>query len=194
MKNRISGVILCGGTNERFGGIIKSNFIFRGETIISGIISTIKGFFCEIIIVTNTPAEFPELIQYKIVGDQYKKAGPLGGIHAALKSSTGEAIFVFAGDMPLLDKGIITAQVKEFGKTYYDILVPRIGRLIEPLHAIYRISVINDLERFLTTGEKRSVRDFFGEMNVGYFQLQESEETKKAFTNINSPSDIDHII
>jgi molybdopterin-guanine dinucleotide biosynthesis protein A len=194
MKNRISGVILCGGANERFGGITKSNLILRGETIISGIISTIKNLFSEIIIVTNTPAEFRELDQYKIVEDQFKMAGPLGGIHAALRSSAGDAIFVFAGDMPFLDKRIITAQIKEFEIRDYDILVPKIGPLIEPLHAIYRLSVVNGLERFLTTEKSRSVRAFLDEMNVGYLQLEESEEIQKAFTNINSPSDIGRFI
>ena len=86
MTNRISGVILAGGSNKRFGGITKANVVIDGETIISRIISTISNLFDEIIIVTNKPKEFQEFIQYKIVEDQYLKAGPLGGIHAALKA------------------------------------------------------------------------------------------------------------
>jgi molybdopterin-guanine dinucleotide biosynthesis protein A len=194
MECGISGVILAGGANKRFGGITKSNIIINGETIISRIIGNINDLFEEIIIVTNNPSEFPEFAKYKIVEDQYLKAGPLGGIHAALKSSKQDAIFVFAGDMPFLKKEIIAEQIRQFRLKEYDILIPKIGRFIEPLHSIYRVSVLSDLERFMTRGKNRSVRDFISEMNVNYMQIQESEENKRAFTNINSPSDIARII
>jgi molybdopterin-guanine dinucleotide biosynthesis protein A len=194
MENGISGVILAGGDNKRFGGILKSNTIIGGETIISRIIGTVRDLFNEIIIVTNTPAEFRECIHCKIVKDEFLKAGPLGGIHAAMKSAVNEAIFVFAGDMPLLDKRLIVGQIDAFNMGNFDILVPRIGRNIEPLHAIYRKSLLNDLEIFITGGKNRPVRDFISAAKVSYFDLQESEESKRAFTNINSPEDISRII
>jgi molybdopterin-guanine dinucleotide biosynthesis protein A len=121
MKNRISGVILAGGTNKRFGGITKANVVIGGKTIISRMISTISDLFDEIIIVTNNPIEFKDLTQYKIVQDLFLKAGPLGGIHAALNASSEDAIFVFAGDMPFLDKEIISDQINEFNKREYDV-------------------------------------------------------------------------
>jgi molybdopterin-guanine dinucleotide biosynthesis protein A len=190
MKNRISGVILAGGSNKRFGGITKANVVIDGETIISRIISTISDLFDEIIIVTNKPEEFQEFIQYKIVEDLYLKAGPLGGIHAALKASSEDAIFVFAGDMPFLDKEIISDQINEFNKRQYDVLIPEVDQFIEPLHAIYRKSVLNRLERILSEGKSRAVRDFLSEVNVGYLQMAKNEKTEIAFANINSPSDL----
>jgi molybdopterin-guanine dinucleotide biosynthesis protein A len=193
MANSISGVILTGGTNKRFGGITKSNVVVGGKTIISRMISTISDMFDEIIIVTNKPEEFREFIQYIIVEDQYLKAGPLGGIHAALKASSEDAIFVFAGDMPFLDKEIISDQINEFNKREYDVFIPKVDQFIEPLHGIYRRSVLNDLERFLSEGRNRAVRDFLSEENVGYLQIPNTEKTELAFSNINSPSDLDKI-
>jgi molybdopterin-guanine dinucleotide biosynthesis protein A len=190
MANRFSGVILAGGSNKRFGGKTKANVIIDGKTIISRIISTISDFFDEIIIVTNKPEEFSEYIQYKIVEDQFLKAGPLGGIHAALKTSSEDAIFVFAGDMPFLDKEIISDQINEFNKREHDVIIPKVDQLIEPLHAIYRKSTLNHLERFLSEGKSRAVRDFLSEVNVGYLQIPKTEKTEKAFANINSPSDL----
>jgi molybdopterin-guanine dinucleotide biosynthesis protein A len=190
MENRISGVILAGGDSKRFGGIAKANVVIGGKTIISGIISTIKDLFGEIIIVTNTPLEFREFNQYIIIGDLYLKAGPLGGIHAALKSSYGDAIFVFAGDMPFLNKEIIVEQINEFNKGSYDILIPKVDQFIEPLHAIYRKSVLKDLDRFLSERKTRAVRDFLLEVNVGYLQIPKTKTSNLAFTNINSHSDI----
>jgi molybdopterin-guanine dinucleotide biosynthesis protein A len=190
MGNNISGVILAGGANKRFGGVTKANVIINGLSIISRIISVIEDLFPEIIIVTNNPDEFNEFIQCKIVVDQYLKAGPLGGIHAAFKSSSEDAIFVFAGDMPFLDKKIISDQINDFKKGEQDVLIPKVGQFIEPLHAIYRKSIMNELERFLIERKSRAVRDFLDQVNVGYFKISDTEQNKKAFTNINSPADL----
>ncbi len=190
MVHNISGVILAGGANKRFDGITKANIVIDGKTIMSRIIDTIKDIFDEIIIVTNTPEEFKEYINYKIVNDQILKAGPLGGIHAAIKTSSKEALFVFAGDMPLLDKKVIIRQIEFYNSHKCDILIPRINTYIEPLHAIYNISIIETLEDYLTGDHDYAVREFYKRQNVRYMQLKGSEEISNAFININSPADI----
>lgn len=190
MTTMISGVILAGGANRRFGGITKAGLEINGEKIISRIINVLNDLFGEIIIVTNKPDEFREFSCCKIIGDQYKNAGPLGGIHSALKFTTADAIFVFAGDMPFLDRKIIEEQIEAFGTCQSDILIPKAGEMIEPLHSIYRKSVLETLERFLSEGKNRAVKDFILQINTGYFNVNETEITKKAFTNINQPSDL----
>lgn len=193
MISNISAVILAGGANKRFKGTTKSNIIINGETIISRIVNTLKIIFNEIILVTNTPEEFKEYNYLKIVSDQILKVGPLGGIHAAFKVASTEALFVFAGDMPLLDSKLIMRQIGSYNLSACDILVPRINKYIEPLHAIYNISVIEILEKYLSGNNDYAVREFFKMVNVRYMDFEESEESRNAFTNINSPSDIPHV-
>jgi molybdenum cofactor guanylyltransferase len=190
MINNISGVILAGGESKRFYGIAKSNIKVGGKTIISRIIDTITDIFDEIIIVTNTPEEFKDYTNYKIVGDQILKVGPLGGIQAAFKASSKEALFVVAGDMPLLDKKFIIRQIDFYNRNLCDILVPGINQDIEPLHSIYSNSMVKTLEKYLTENPNHAVRHFFKMVNVRYMQLEVSEENRNIFTNINSPSDI----
>lgn len=190
MTRTISGVILAGGANKRFGGVTKATLKIAGETIISRIIRTISGLFEEIVIVTNTPDEFAEYIDCRIIGDHYKNSGPLGGIHSALKNTTADAIFVFAGDMPFLDRKIIEEQATEFNKGKADILIPKYGELIEPLHSIYSRNVLENLERFLSEGGKRSVRDFVSGMKTDYFCIEQTEAGRNGFININSPTDL----
>lgn len=190
MSYTISGVILAGGASKRLGGIIKSNIVISGEKIITRIINSISDIFDEIIIVTYNPSEFREFTSCRIIGDHYLNAGPLGGIHAAMKSSANDAIFVFAGDMPFLSKEIITEQINQFSSKECDILIPLIGGFTEPLHSIYRVTLLSEMERYITGGKNRSVRDFIKLMNVRYMPIHESEENKRAFTNINSREDI----
>jgi molybdenum cofactor guanylyltransferase len=193
MDINISGVILAGGTNKRFEGKTKANVVIEGVTIISRIISAIDDLFPELIIATNNPEEFLEFSQYKIIKDIYLKAGPLAGIHAAMKSSAKEAVFIFAGDMPFPDKKIIAGMIDEFNLGNCDVLIPKIGQFIEPLHAIYRKSLMDDIERFIEDGKSRAVRDFLREVKTDYQTIAETEQNKRAFTNINSQYDLDNI-
>jgi molybdopterin-guanine dinucleotide biosynthesis protein A len=96
--------------------------------------------------------------------------------------------------MPFPDKTIITDQINEFNKGEHDVIIPKVGRYIEPLHAIYSKSVLIDIEKFISEGKSRAVRDFLREVDVGYLKVARTEKSKLAFTNINSPEDIDKII
>ena len=188
--SRISGTILAGGASRRFGGFTKSNMEIDGKTIISRIMYTIKDLFDEIIIVTNTPEEFEEYKNYKITGDIILGSGPLGGIHAGLNASSNEAIFVLAGDMPLLSRRLITGQIDYYNKNRCDILIPLMAEEIEPLHAVYNVSLIRKIEKYLNENEDYAIRKFIKGQDVCYMPLDASMENKIAFTNVNSPEDI----
>jgi len=187
--NSISGVILAGGANTRFDGRTKANLVLDGRTIISGITEILDQIFPEIIIVTNSPEEFVEYSGHKITGDFFKKVGPLGGIHAAMKSSSFDAVFIFAGDMPSLNKSLIIRQADYFLNNNCDALIPSVNKKIEPLHAIYSVSVLKKLEDYLSGNSGYAVREFLTRIETRYLEFGDSEETKIAFTNINTPSD-----
>jgi molybdenum cofactor guanylyltransferase len=190
MTQNISGVILAGGTGKRFNYKTKANIVVGGKTIISRITETLKDVFEEIIIVANNVNEIKIPDYCSVVADHFIKAGPLGGIHAALKASSGEAVFVFATDMPFLDKSFILRQIDYYCDRKCDVLVPRIGSFIEPLHAIYNQSVLNALEQYLTGENDRAVRAFFKVVDINYMDINDSHEARRIFTNINTPGDM----
>lgn len=190
MIKNISAIILAGGASKRFNGNTKSNIVIGGRTIISRMTNTLKELFDEIVIVTNMPEEFAGQQNYKIISDYFLKTGPLGGIHAAIKASSKEALFVFAGDMPLIDRGLIIRQIDYYNLHKCDILLPRFNKFIEPLHAIYCTSILKTLEDYLAAGHNYAVREFFKMVNICYLQLEASDAVRKAFMNINSPSDL----
>lgn len=187
--NKISGVILAGGANSRFNGITKANVVLGGKSIIERILETVEALFSEIIIVTNIPEEFRKYSDLKIVSDIILNKGPLGGIHAALKASGNESVFVFAGDMPLLNRKIIASLIDIYLSQEYEVMIPAIGKNIEPLHSIYNKTVLPELEEFLSGKNNFAVRDFIKRVNAGYLNLENSESVRMAFSNINSPED-----
>lgn len=191
MVQNITGVILAGGASKRFNGISKSMIVIDGRTIISRIFDTFTDIFQGIIIVTNKPDEFPDYAdRCRIVGDRFLNKGPLGGIHSALVESAAESIFIVGGDMPFLEKELILKQIKFFEKNNCDAVVSIVGQNIEPLHGIYKKSLLPILEEYLKSDNNYSIREFFKEIEICYFPVENSEKFRMAFTNINSPADL----
>jgi molybdopterin-guanine dinucleotide biosynthesis protein A len=190
MYKNISGVILAGGENKRFGRQPKAKTKIGGSTIISRIAGTINDIFNEIIIVTNVPAEFKEFNHFIIISDLFQNAGPLGGLHAAIKTASKEAVFVFAGDMPFLQKQLIINQINTFSEEKCDALVPQVNDFIEPLHSIYNNAILNKLEKYLNESGNYAVSEFLKTIDVKYMKLQDSDIMIRSFININSPSDL----
>jgi len=193
MVPNISGVILAGGAGKRFDGIIKAKIVIEGKTIIARIIETLGEIFEEIIIVTNMTDEFSEYNNCKIISDQFLNKGPLGGIHSALKETHREALFVVAGDMPFIEKKLILRQVDFYDNNKCDILIPQINEYIEPLHGIYKKSILRNIEEYLESENNYAVREFLNKVNTRYMHLEGSEKYTHIFININSPSDISDI-
>ncbi|HEX2974913.1 MAG TPA: molybdenum cofactor guanylyltransferase [Bacteroidales bacterium] len=190
MLRDMSAVILAGGASKRFGGRPKSGIVIDGQTIISRLTGILKDIFRELIIVTNKPDEYSEIRSCIITPDIFRNAGPLGGIHAGMNISSFQASFVVASDMPFVEGSFIEKQADYFEKNSFDIVVPRSGRFIEPLHSIYSRSVLGSLEEFLLSGEKQAVWRFLEKVNTGYFEIAENQ-SNDIFMNINYPSDTD---
>jgi molybdopterin-guanine dinucleotide biosynthesis protein A len=185
----ISGVILAGGAGSRFGVENKTNIVMNGEKIIDRIINTLTLIFDEIIIVTNSPGEIMQPSGIIIGSDHFLNVGPLGGIHAAMKASSKEAVFIFAGDMPYLNKELIMKQIDFFYSDYAEVVLPMIKNYIEPLHGIYRNVLLVRLEEHLSSGKEYAVRNFLKNVDVRYLKLKGSREVLKSFTNINTPGE-----
>jgi molybdenum cofactor guanylyltransferase len=190
MSSNITGAILAGGTGTRFGGRLKPRISIEGQEIISRLLAVVSDFFDEIIIVTGKPEEFTDYPDCQLIPDIFPGCGPLGGIHAALSAAPGKAVFVFAGDMPYPDRKLIEMMITEWEGSSCDALIPRAGNLSEPLHAIYASSLAGTLGKYLEEGKSKAVRDFVGLTDVKYFIVDDSEETRRAFTNINRESDL----
>lgn len=190
MEPEISAAILAGGSAKRLGGIVKPAISVGGQTILSRMLSVLGEIFREIIVVSNSREQFYLEYNLVIVPDIIAGKGPLGGIHSALKNASGRAVFVFAGDMPLIDKSLIISEIYHFNRQNPDVLVPRAGELIEPLHAIYSKDITESLEAYLSAGNSFAVRDFLQNTRTAFFEPDDPSRLKNAFLNINSPGDI----
>jgi molybdenum cofactor guanylyltransferase len=190
MYHNVSAVILAGGSATRLGGIVKPKILVNGLPILERILSALEGLFHEIIIATNTPEEFADVRNCRFTSDEIKNAGPLGGIHAAMKFASADAVFVFGGDMPYINRDIVIRLTELYLNNRYDVVMPAPGKYGEPLHSIYSQKLFKPLDTFLRENLNKSVWQFINGFNVYTLQLEDTPGNRIAFTNINSPSDI----
>ncbi len=188
--NKVSAAIMAGGANKRFHGKTKANIQISGVRIIARTVKVLHELFDDIIIVTNTPEEFKAYQSFNLVPDEIKNVGPLGGIHAAMKVARNDAIFIFASDMPCISSEIVKKHIEFYHKRKCDAAIPRIKDFKEPLHSIYNKRVFGKLDEFIRGSNKYSIENFLKTLNVRYHNLEDTDEYKKAFININTPQDL----
>lgn len=187
----IAGAVLAGGRSSRIGAKSKPFITIGGVPIIQRTMSIFEELFNEIIIVTNSPGEYSSYMdRCLIVTDIIKGIGPLGGIHSGLTHTSKEAVFFVACDMPCLHNDIIQRQVAFFREIDCDVLVPKVGTLIEPLHGVYKKGLKDNLYFFIRVSNDYSVRSFLQMVNVHYWGLEDTTFHRDIFRNVNTLEDI----
>ncbi|MGE5310696.1 MAG: molybdenum cofactor guanylyltransferase, partial [Nitrospirota bacterium] len=162
------GTILAGGKSRRFGRN-KSLEFFQGERLIERQVRTLRSLFPEVMIVTNTPELYLDL-DVTIVQDIIPGLGPLGAIYTGLLFARGGSIFVTAVDMPFIQPEVIRRMMELLPG--HDVIVPRLGDYLEPLHGMYSSRCLASVKRMLDRDELQVVR-FFPSVKMAYLDEEE---------------------
>ena len=95
---RVTAFVLAGGKSTRMG-TDKAFLQFRGRTLLANALKLTRAVAGEVRIVGDSTkfADFGAVVE-----DVYPGCGPLGGIHAALKSSDTDLNVVIGVDLPML--------------------------------------------------------------------------------------------
>ena len=185
----VSCIVLAGGESKRLG--IDKAFLKIGDRfLIEKVVEKMAQIGNEVIIVTNSPRKYAYL-GTKLVGDIYPGKGALGGLYSGLKAACYDYGLVVASDMPFLNLRLLRYMI--ILSSDYDVVVPRVKELLEPLHAIYSKECLQPIERLLSAGNLRIV-GFFPEVQVRYVEEEEIslfDPQFLSFFNINTPADLE---
>lgn len=185
-------IILAGGKSSRFGRDKISEKV-GSRSLLQLVISVISFFNGDIIIVTTGRRSFPHLTGYtrlRIITDIYPGKGPLGGLYTGLVASNSFYNLVVASDMPFLNQALLRYMIQL--APGFDTVVPRLGDMIEPLHAVYSKSCTPFLEWLLKQGNLKA-DDILPLVKVRYVETQEIEmfdPKHLSIFNVNSESDL----
>ena len=136
----VTAIVLAGGKNTRMGGLDKSMLPIRGVPMIRHIVNQLESHFGEILIGADDSEKYG-FLGHRIIQDEVKGMGPLMAIYSCLLSSGNDLNFITACDIPDFRIDFIN-NLLELSEGA-DIVMPLSGSDdYEPLHAIYRKSVI----------------------------------------------------
>ncbi len=187
-----TAIILAGGKSSRMGRP-KAMLPFGGEPLITRVINGLTPLFPERVVVAAPEQELPEL-PATVVRDDVAYQGPVGGIRYGLEASRSAAAFVTSCDVPFLSLPLVAHLAARLPG--HDVVVPRWEGRLQPLHAVYRRSVLPLLERQLERGELRPV---FLYDKVRTARLEEDEVRAfdpdgSSFFNMNTPDDYERAL
>jgi molybdopterin-guanine dinucleotide biosynthesis protein A len=187
----VSGIVLAGGQSLRLGAD-KSFVNMNGQSLIEHVVAKLARLSDDVIIVTNSLEKYDHL-EARLVGDIYPGKGALGGIYSGLSAATKTHSLVVACDMPFLDLNLLRYMI--LLARGHDVVIPRIGGLPEPLHAIYSKSCLEPIDRLLAQGGLKII-DFFSEVRVRYVEEGEVDifdPQHLSFFNVNTLNDLEEM-
>lgn len=123
--------------------------------------------------------------------DVHYGKGPLGGIYSGLKISQDKYCLAVACDMPFLNIDLIRYMTGLIDG--YDVVIPRLNGLLEPLHAVYSVNCVKAIDKMLKE-DIRGIRYLLKVVNVRYVVEKEVDfydPEHLSFFNVNMPSDME---
>jgi molybdopterin-guanine dinucleotide biosynthesis protein A len=189
----MSSIILAGGHSSRLRQD-KCSLVLAGEELLQRLVVLLSQLDSEVIVVLAQGQKESFLSrprQVKIATDRYSGGGPLMGIYSGLKLSQDTHSVVVACDMPFLNIKLLRYIMDLAGG--FDIVVPKIGGLLEPLHAVYSTKCLRVMESMLKDGNFK-ISNLFEKVKVRYVEESEInsfDPQHLSFFNINTPADME---
>jgi molybdenum cofactor guanylyltransferase len=183
----ISIAILAGGSSSRMG-TDKSLLPLDGRSIFEHILERLAPLNAPIFIISNDSEKYSRYA-LPTFPDVIPDQGSLGGLYSAIYSSLSEYTLCVACDMPFLNVKLLAYQISLCGA--FDLIVPRIGGVAQPFHAIYSKTCLSTIYSHLMQG-KLQASGFYASLNVRWLEEDEIcqfDLTGHSFVNINTPED-----
>ena len=188
---KVGGIILCGGKSSRMGAD-KAALPFGPELMLTRVVRLLGQIVEPIVVVAAADQELPELPTNVIVArDQRPEQGPLEGLHAGLSALQGlvDAVYATSCDVPLLENAFVERMIQLLGE--HDAAVPVEGKFHHPLAAVYRTSLLPQVESLLA---QQRLRPFFlfeqvDTLRVPVDDLRQVDPDLNTLMNLNRPED-----
>ncbi len=189
----INCIVLAGGKSSRLG-YDKVLETVGNRSLLQQIIFRLSSLNSDIIIVTATEQSLAQFIDYprlRVVADIYPGKASLGGIYTGLAVSGSFYNLVVACDMPFLNLALLRYMIQL--SVDFDLIIPRLGDKVEPLHAVYSKNCLAPIELLIKQGNLR-VAELLSLVRVRYVEAEEInrfDPEHLSFFNVNTEADLE---
>jgi molybdopterin-guanine dinucleotide biosynthesis protein A/molybdopterin converting factor small subunit len=169
-------------------GTSKALLLFDDEPLIVHVVATLQRLFADVVVVTAPGQELPSM-PVRLVCDEVAYQGPVGGIYYGLTAAGSDAAFVTSCDSVFLNVDLISHLLSQLPE--HDVVVPHWQGRYQPLHAVYRRSVLPLLAGQLARGELRPVHlfDKVRLRRIDEDEIRRFDPEGSSFFNMNMPED-----
>lgn len=185
-RSKITGVVLAGGLGRRMGGEDKGLLKINGRPLITHIIDIVRPQVGSVLINANrnldSYRDFGLPVVQDMVGEFY---GPLAGMASALQASDTPYLLTVPCDSPLLPVDLCTRLFRALKSADAEISVAHDGTRMQPMFALLRREVLQDLLVYLKHGGRKT-DTWYAEHR---FVLVDFSDRTGAFLNINTPAE-----
>lgn len=184
----VTAFILAGGKSTRMGRD-KAFVEFNGRTLLARQLDLARSLCADVWIVGD-PNKFGAFAP--VVEDVFPGCGPLGGIHAALRSSQTELNLIVAVDLPFLSSRFLEFMIKKSCALEGTVTIARMREGWQPLCAVYRKGFVDRAEEALKAGRYRidALFDPVRTRVIEEAELRERGFTAELFRNLNTPEEL----
>jgi molybdopterin-guanine dinucleotide biosynthesis protein A len=186
LNNNITLIILAGGKSTRMG-TDKALLKINGKTFVQHIYDNLKDSFIDVIISSNNPKV--KVTGAKIISDEIKNIGPMGGIYTCLKQSKTEFNFIVSVDTPFVSSKL-TSEIASRSDNY-DITIVRCNNKTNPIIGVYRKNILPILEQEINSKMYKMMK-FLEKTN--YKTIMLDDKFIVDLQNINSVDDYRKIV
>ncbi len=182
-----SAIVLAGGKSSRMGSP-KALLLVDDTPLIVHIVATLQSLFAEVVVVAAPGQDLPSM-PVTLVRDEVAYQGPVGGICYGLTATREDVSFVTSCDSAFLSSHLISHLVSQISE--HDVVVPHWQGRFQPLHAVYRRSVLPLLEEQLARGELRPIYlfDKVRTRRIDEDEVRVFDPEGLSFFNMNTPGD-----
>ncbi|AJH00207.1 molybdopterin-guanine dinucleotide biosynthesis protein MobA [Clostridium beijerinckii] len=182
----ICALVLSGGRNTRMNGRNKAFLSYEHKAFIQNIIDVLSEFKNVYISVDNK--EKYSNLNYKLIEDEYKEIGPIGGIYSSLKKIQEDYVFVTACDMPKLNKEFVEFLVNEITEDDMCVVVKDSKDRLYPLGGIYSKKIM-PIVKMMIDNKDYKLGNLIKNVNGRIIPLSDMGFDREVLMNINSPDE-----
>lgn len=187
-RDRVTAGILAGGRATRMGGRDKGLIDLAGRAMVEYVLDALRGQAARVLINANRSVDDYGRYGVPVVGDRHEGfLGPLAGMASLMAAADTEWLLTAPCDSPQVPADLGPRLWQAAVRDDAEIGVAHSGERLEPVFALLRCALLEDLEAYLEAGERKIDR-WYARRRMTAVDFSDRAEM---FVNVNTPSQRD---
>ena len=183
----VTALVLAGGRGQRMGGTDKGLIELSGKPMIEHILERLEPQCDHIIINANRNVDRYAVYGHPVLRDSLGDyQGPLAGFSTGLKHAKTPFIVTLPCDAPDLPADLVERMLTVMNERQADITVAHDGERMQPVYALIKTALHENLDQFLASGDRKIDRWYALNNTV----TVDFSDVRDIFRNINTPEQI----